>query len=373
MGNRSPAGQSGNEPVSGPAIRYERSGAAAIRTAMIEANAARRGGMLSTAGTGGGPTSHVADGLDVLRGAPGVDPLERPSLDELVHRFGVLPFECAVTSLNTDPHRYCWYGFEVEKGVRTVTFTLSHGEPADYWMYLVDPSGTEVPPSDGRVVAWKGGAVPYECAEIDRPEPGQWLVIGVRLDRGPGVTSRAVASIDHPEVSVHGQAVCAVSARAVEFHAGATFGETLTGLTVTARVTSCAGPWHTVRLTDDVHTGVYRGCTELPAGAYTGYIEVRAPERPPFAGGRHRRAIDDPNAEFDAARAETNGFVRHVPISVVVDSVDPVRPADGRGFDADGPHNAMAPTPPAIRCWEPTRLDPRRFRDRFRSSVPAPG
>jgi len=370
MGNRSLAGRSDSERLSSADSRSERVGAAAIRTAMIEENAARRGGMLSTAGSGGGPTSHVRDGLDGLLGAPGIDPLERPSLDELVGRFGVLPFECAVTSLNTEPHRYNWYGFEVEKGARTATFTLSHGEPADYWMYLVDPSGTEVHPSDGRIVAWNAGSVPYECAKLERPAPGQWLVIGIRLDRGPAVTSRAVVSIEHPEVSVHGRAVCSESGRAVEFHAGATFGEMLTDLSVTAELTRCDGPSHTVRLTDDAHTGRYRACAELPAGAYTGYIEIRAPERPPFADGRHRRAVEEPHAGLDTARAETTGFVRHAPISVVVDSVGS---AGGRRFDSGGrPTDASGPTASATRPRRRSRHDAHTFGDRFRSRLLTP-
>lgn len=368
MENTSMVGRPGGEQGPSARIRVERSGAAAIRAAMIEANAARRGGMLSTSGSGGGPTSHVDDHLDGLCGV--IDPLERPSLDDLVGRFGVLPFERAVTSLDTEPHRYSWYGFEVERGTRTVTFTLSHGEPADYWMYLVDPSGTEVHPSDGRVVAWDAGAGPYECVEIERPDSGLWLVIGVRLDRGPRVTSRAVASLVHPEVSVQGRAMCTAPGRAVEFHADARFGAPLTGLSVVARLTRCDGPWHTVGLTDDAHAGVFRGCAELPPGAYTGYIEIRAPERPPFADGRPRRALHDPHAEFDTARAETTGFVRHVPISVVVESVGAT---EGRRIDGGAPPTITSgPITPETRLERPAHTDGHRFRARFRSRALAP-
>ncbi|MDW3216705.1 MAG: vWA domain-containing protein [Ilumatobacteraceae bacterium] len=338
----------------------EGSDAAAIQAAMIEINAVIRGGMLSTTGSGGGDTKEVDDRLDELaRKADDIAPPDRPSLDELIAEFGLLPFEKAVSARGSAPHRYTWFGLEVEKGAQNTTFTLSHGEPATYWMYLIDPSGNEVHPSAGEVVAWNAGPEPYEFAKIERPAAGQWLVIGVRLDRGAAVPSKAIAAIDHREVTVFGEALRHGAGCPVEFRAGARFVEPLTGLTVGARIRRPGGPWHDLRLHDDMLDGVYRGWADLPDGAYSGYIEIRAPERPLIANMQHTLLHADSHDEIGAARADTAGFVRHVPISVVL---GPVKDPSGRlpddeeqGRSDDDPRKPFDP-----RRWvSPLRSDDR--------------
>ena len=299
-----------------------RADAAAIQTALIETDAVTRGGMVSAFGTGGGNTTEVDDRLDdLVRRAGDIGPADRPSLDELVDRFGLLPFEQAITSHNTSPHRYTWYGLEIEKGAQHASFTLSHGEPATSWMYLFDPSGNEVRPTSADVVAWSTGSGTYEVAAVARPAAGQWLVIAVRLDRGATLPSKAIAAIDHRQVTVFGEALRHGAGCPVEFRAGACFVEPLTDLTVAARVRRPGGPWHDVRLADDARDGHYRGWADLPdGGEYSGYIEIRAPERPRVANvrrGPEPAPLDD---ESCATRAETSGFLRHVPVSVVLPS-----------------------------------------------------
>jgi hypothetical protein len=321
------------------------SDAAAIQAATFEIDAVIRGGMVSTTGSGGGDTRQVDDRLDELaRKADDIEPHDRPSLDDLIAEFDLLPFENAVTSRNTSPHRYTWFGLEVEKGARNTTFTLSHGEPADYWMYLVDPSGSEVHPSSGGVVAWNAASKSYESATIERPAAGLWLVIGVRLDRGAAVASKAIAAIDHREVTVFGEAVGHGAGRPVELRAGARFVEPLTGLSVTARIRRPGGPWHDLRLHDETCDGIYHAWADLPDGAYSGYIEIRAPERPLVANMQHTQTHADSHDEIGAARAETAGFLRHVPISVVLgprkDPSGTVRD-DGRDRSDDEPRRAV--------------------------------
>jgi hypothetical protein len=184
-------------------------------------------------------------------------------------------------------------------------------------MYLVDPSGSEVHPSSGGVVAWNAAPKSYESATIERPAAGLWLAIGVRLDRGAAVASKAIAAIDHREVTVFGEAVGHGAGRPVELRAGARFVEPLTGLSVTARIRRPGGPWHDLRLHDETCDGIYHAWADLPDGAYSGYIEIRAPERPLVANMQHTQTHADSHDEIGAARAETAGFLRHVPISVV--------------------------------------------------------
>lgn len=324
------------------------SDAAAIQAAMIEIDAVIRGGMVSTTGSGDGDTRNVDDRLDELaHNVDDIEPHDRPSLDDLIDEFGMLPFENAVTSRNTSPHRYTWFGLEVEKGAQNTTFTLSHGEPATYWMYLVDPSGHEVHPSSGNVVAWSAGSKTYEFATIERPAAGLWLVIGVRLDRGATVPSKAIAAIDRREVTAFGEALRHGTGCPVEFRAGAHFVDPLTGLSVTARIRRPGGPRHDLRLHDDMHDGVYRAWAALPDGAYSGYIEIRAPERPLVANMQHTQLHADSHDEIGAARAETAGFLRHVPISVVVGEVnDPsgtVPEDEEQHRSGDGPRRPFDP------------------------------
>jgi hypothetical protein len=337
------------------------------RTAILEAAAVASGGMVSTTGSGGGHTLDVEDRLDELaRRAHDIEPHERPSLDGLIDEFGMLPFEKAVTSHDSNPHRYSWFGLEVEKGARSVTFMLSYDEAADYWMYLVDPSGNDVHPTSGSVAGWDAAAT-HELATVEHPAAGLWLVIGVRLDRGTTVPSKAIAAIDHREITVFGEALRRGAGCRVEIRAGACFVEPLTGLSVTARIGRTGAPRRELRLHDDGHEGVYRADVDLPAGAYSGYIEIRAFERPPVADVHHHRLDLDPHGEIEAPRAETAGFVRHVPISVVVESAKdpsgraprderpPHRPGDGpqHGFD---PRRWIGPPRAAARIGTPVEV-----------------
>jgi hypothetical protein len=233
----------------------------------------------------------------------------------LVDRAGVLPLKDAM--LGKGPHRYAWTPLEVEEGARSTTFTLSHHTSASYWMYLVDPAGNEVHPSSGDVVAWNAGPEPYEFAKIAKPMGGQWLVVGLRLDRGPSTMTSAVAAINHPEVVAHGGVRHGHGSCPVEFHAGARYVEPLSGITATAWFRRVGGPWQSVVLHDHLDDGGYRGFASLPSGVYRGHIELRSPNRPLVADPMHL-LLHAESAEIGETRVDAPAFVRHVPIAFAV-------------------------------------------------------
>lgn len=350
------AGTSGSSQTAGAG-----SDATAIQTAMIEINAVIRGGMVSATGSGGGDTREVDDQADEFaRGADDVPPSERPPLAELTDKLGSVPFEKAFASTGKVPHRFTWYGLEVEKGAQHATFTLSHGEPATFWMYLIDPNGNELHPSSSDVVAWNAGPEPYEFAKIEQPDPGQWLVVGVRLDRGAAVPSKAIAAIDHREIVAHGEARRHGEGCPVELRAGARYVEPLTGLSVTARLRRPGGPWHSIVLHDDMNDGDYRTWAQLPDGMYAGHIEIRSREQPLIANPTHAIMHAESHEQIGDARADIGGFVRHIPISCVLGSVK-----DPTGKIPEDEQGDKRPDRPPFRLDRLDRLDPRTWDNPF--------
>lgn len=334
------------------------SDAAAIQAAMIEINAVVRGGMVSSSGSGGGDTREADDELDRLaKEAADLEPTDRPPLDDLADEFGLMPLDKALQSGPATPHRYTWFGLEVERGARAVTFTLSYAEGARYWMYLIDPDGNEIHPSDGSVAAWNAGPEPYEFAKIEKPTPGQWMVVGVRFDRGAIATSRAIAAIDHPEVTAHGRALVHGHDCPVELRAGARYVEPLTGLSVAARVRRVGGPWRSITLHDDLGDGDYRGWADLPSGHYSGHITIRSPESPLVANIAHVLLHADSLDEIGAATIDAGAFVRHIPISFVA---GPFKEPSTEVPD-DEQTDERRETP---------RIDPRRWRSPLRRLRP---
>lgn len=345
------------------------SDAAAIQAAMIEINAVVRGGMVSSDGSGGDISAEAGDNLDGLaREQADIAPEDRPTLTELVERFGLVPLEDVMKG-SKEPHRYSWSGLEIEQGARSATFTLSHHQSAAYWMYLIDPGGNEVHPSAGEVLAWNAGPEPYEFAKIERPEPGQWWVVGVRLDRGLPLATKAIAAIDHPEVVAHGEAIRRGADCPVEFRAGARCGEPLTGLTVAARVRRVGGPWESIDLHDEMGDGRYRAWADLPDGVYEGRIELRAPKAPLVANYRHALLHADSQQEIGRAFAGCGSFVRHIPISFVRGAAkDPtgIVPEDEQGGEPNRPDLPGLPDLSDLLGDLTDRINPRRWKSPLR-------
>jgi hypothetical protein len=323
------------------------SDANAIQDALIEINAAIRGGMISTTGSGGSDTRDARDRLGGLARVAGrLRPEKRPTLEEITAKYGVLPWEKIVRGPTKAPHRFTWFGIEVEEGARAATFTLSHDRDARYWLYLIDPTGREIHPSDGDVVAWVSSRAPYEFAKIRAPKPGQWTVLGLRLDRGAPAHAKAIAAIDHPAVSVYANAVRRGAGCPVRITAGARHVEPLTGLSVHAVVRPETGSAVRLPLHDDAALGVYTTWADLPDGVYTGRVEIRSPRNPPVANLRHAILHAEHPSEVGEPRVRCAPFVRHVPISF---SVGPVKAPPG-GIPRDERAAARRPRRPRRRA-----------------------
>lgn len=295
----------------------------AIEQAMIELNGEIRGGVISTSGSGGSDTSRVDDRLDDLGDeADKVPPQKRPTLDELADEFKMVHWQKAMDPGTKAPHRFTWFTIDVEEGVDATTFTLLHDEKATYWMYLIDPNGREVHPSDGDVIAWVAPEQNFEFAKMERPEPGQWTVLGLRFDRGPAVFTRAIAALDHRDVIVWANAIQDGGRCPVKITAGARFREPLTGLTATARVRSLeTGLIHRIALRDHAGDGEYCAWVELPAGRYSGHVHISSPRNPTVADFGHAVLHAENPKEIGDPTIKAGPFVRDAAISFTVGGV----------------------------------------------------
>ena len=168
------------------------------------------------------------------------------------------------------------------------------------------------------MIAWNAGPEPYEFAKIAKPMSGQWLVVGLRLDRGPSTTTNGVAAIHHPEVVVHGGVRHANGNCPVEFHAGARYVEPLSGITATAWFHRVGGPWQSVALHDHLDDGDYCGFASLPSGVYRGHIELRSPDGPLVADPMHLLLHAESAEEIGETRVDAPAFVRNVPLAFAV-------------------------------------------------------
>ncbi|MCP3972872.1 MAG: VWA domain-containing protein [bacterium] len=297
------------------------SDATAIQDKMIEINAVVRGGMLSTTGSGGGDTREVEDKID-KRFAEDLPPEKRPTLDELAEGYGVVHWQKILAGEQL-PHRYTWFGLQIEDGAHAATFTLSHDNGARYWMYLIDPTGQEVHPTASEVLAWTSSPEPYEFAKINKPVAGQWIVLALRIDRGPAVHSRTIAAISHPEINVFAKANWTGPDCPVGISAGARHIELLTGLRATAHLRNSGGSPIDLPLHDSRGDGDYRAWAALPPGRYEGYVEIRSPGNTPVAGLDHAILHAERPEDVDTSPVRHGAFVRHVPISFTVGRIAP--------------------------------------------------
>ena len=339
--------------------------ATAIQDAMIEINGLLRGGIVAGDGADAGDTRDPLGDLDrLLEEHPDRRPEDRPKLEELTDRFDVAPWEPVRLGKVKGQHRYVWCGLDVEEGAHSATFTLSHDASATFWLYLIDPGGREIHPSDGDVRAWHSSDAPFEFAQIERPEPGQWTVIGLRLDRGPAVHTRAIAAIEHPEINVFARAASRRDLCPVLITAGARHRELLTGLQVTAVVRDPGGATWRFPLADRAGDGDYRTWASLPAGAYRGHVVISSPRNPPAAGLSHAVLHLEPGETLDGSFVKSPSFTRMVPIAFDVGAKgapgDHI-PEDERRGDREPPRPPRDPFD-FDRIWRDRILRDRIFR-----------
>jgi hypothetical protein len=336
-----------------------------IEAAMIEINAEVRGGIITTSPILF-PDSR-SSGIDKLL-APVVGdkgkqvPAEkRPKLGEILKAGRIATIDRVRVRRGRTPHpRMVAIPVDVEDGTGRASFATAHPDSTDIWLYLVDPVGNVVDPSDPRVHQVVSSA-PHEFIVVDGPMPGRWYLVAIRVTPGPATTARFVAGGENPSLQVVGSATASVpSGSPVALHASARWLHQLTGLRVTAVVRDPLGGTRTVVLTDDgvPHNGTGQfEAVVMPTvdGRYEGIITVEHLGGATIADAAtlmlHSEQADL-STEVKAPR-----FVRQIPFSFEVGKVDRINDEeDVNKWEA--PVRRVKPEPD--RKLVSARLRPRR-------------
>lgn len=275
----------------------------------------------------GGLVASEAVGFSALSSpsVTGLDPKKRPPLRTLLKKMGV----GSVGELIRPPRRgpasdrgagqFRVVRAHIEAGSPRAAFTLAFPPKQPLWLYLIGPDGdphlmdgadTEVRTLDRT-----------EFAVVDRPRPGQWLMVAFRPYAGGPVTGHAFAGSENRRLVVAGTATTDNTQGApVLVRASVLWGDRLSGCRVTAELVGPDGSRSTVLLSDATATepdsGAYQGVfiPTLP-GRYQGTVRVEGGPQARSAQLEHRisHAIDD----LDVLTVPTvpSRFVRLVPFS----------------------------------------------------------
>lgn len=306
---------------------------AAIQNAMIEINQVIRGGLVTTEGEILPDTKSGDDNpLDDLNLQPPWPPEKRPTLRELLDKLGLKSWQALLAEPKIARGRVLAFPIEVEDEAESVTFTLSFEPEHRLWMYLLDPDGDPVDAGAPEIVAWRAGGPPYEIAKVARPKPGRWIVLALRPRSGMTTRAKAIAGIQHRELSVYARAARTTSAcgDAVRIQAGARYLERLTGLRVHALLRGPGGTRHRIELQDPEALGDYEAVAALPPGMYRGVVELRSPGSTPVANYRHALLhASDPSNPKEAGDpiVKQPPWLRHVPISFFLGRLPDPKPA----------------------------------------------
>ena len=228
-----------------------------IETKMVEINAEVRGGIITTQPVLF-PDSRPS-GIDNVIGKPErpVPPRRRPSLERLLTALNIPNIERLYARRGRSPlNRAVAIPIDVEPGADRASFTVTHPEAVDVWLYLLDPSGTVVDTSPGASATQVASSAPHEFIVVERPDPGRWTLVAVRVRSGPSFTAHFVAGGENRNLQVFADAP-AVNAKGapVPISSTARWGHELTNLHVGAVVTAPSGARQALLLDDALPDG----------------------------------------------------------------------------------------------------------------------
>ena len=162
-------------------------------------------------------------------------------------------------------------------------------------------------------------SAPHEFAVIDRPEPGRWYIVALRVSTGHAFSFKAIAGGENRAIQVFGGATSKNCLKApVRIHASARYKEDLSGLRVTATIILPSGIKKQITLNDDSleepHNGEYQGFViASEPGRYQGIIRIQNTGKAVIAKPV-RRLFDTKEKEMKV-RVEAPKFVRVIPLS----------------------------------------------------------
>ena len=214
--------------------------------------------------------------------------------------------------------------FLVEDGASTARFAITYEQKQKFHLSLIDPGGYPVDFSasaDAVLIAPEKS--PYATAIVKNPKRGLWHAMIARASTGAATRVNYSAGVENRMIVVHADCDREVAVgMPTSISAGAVWGDRLSGLRVTARLTAPDGSGYNVVFSDETHeepnSGGYRGVfTPEKSGRYVGEVRIVSTGRAQNAGSIHR-AVHAPQKKDEAAqydmRSKAPGFVRRIPI-----------------------------------------------------------
>ena len=214
--------------------------------------------------------------------------------------------------------------FLVEDGASTARFAITYEQKQKFHLSLVDPEGNPLDFSasaDTALIAPEKS--PYATAIVKNPKRGLWHAVIARASTGAATRVNYSAGVENRMIVVHADCDREVAVgMPTRISASAVWGDRLSGLSVTARLTGPDGSTHSIVLGDETseepNSGDYRGVfTPERHGRYVGEVRIVSTGRAQNAGSIHR-AVHAPQMKDEAAqydmRSKAPGFVRRIPI-----------------------------------------------------------
>ncbi len=290
-----------------------------IEAALVEINAEVRGGLIDSLPVDL-PDSGTGLACKKLKGhlKPGG---ERPQWKAVAELLGLEPGD---DSWQVDLHDPCVWTLRipVEKGAGRASFTLLHPESSEVWLYLLNPDGVPLDIGDPGHDHVRSAA-PHEFSLVADPAPGWWTLILVRPAAGPAIRCRVVVGVENKRLRTYATArASALLGETVPVEAGASYRLPLTGLHVTARLTTPGGAQVAFTLTDvdgaGEDTGGYRGAfTATEIGRYHGVITIEGAAGAQTALGLTRLLHLEDDGPVDLT-SDAPPFRRTIPLQVLV-------------------------------------------------------
>lgn len=257
--------------------------AGVIENAMIEINAEVRGGIITTEPVlfpdcrAGAMDKLIAPVVERSKGR--VPPRRRPSLDKILGASAVKSAASQLRRAKRKSNRVAVIPVDVERDADRASFAMTHPESVDVWLYLIDPSGNVVDPASAGVHHVASQA-PHEFIVVERPDPGRWLVVAVRVAAGAAFRAGFVAGGENRNLQVFATAPPSVAPGSdVPFEASARWLHELSGLKISARVIAPSGASQTIGFNDDASgrpsSGHYRSTyTPTELGRHRALVTV---------------------------------------------------------------------------------------------------
>jgi von Willebrand factor type A domain-containing protein len=304
--------------------------ASLIENKMVEINAEVRGGIITTEPVIFPDSRSGAIDKVIGKSEKPVDPRRRPPLDRLLEALRISDVQRLYPVGGRSPsNRAVAIPVDVEDGADRASFTVTHPDTVDVWLYLLDPSGAVVDTSPGASATQVASSAPHEFIVVEHPDPGRWTLVAVRMRAGAAFTAHVVAGGENRNLQAFADAPAVnPTGGPVPITATARWGHELTGLKARAIVTAPSGARRAVALHDELAdgggSGQYTGLhTPTENGRHEAIVTVRGSSAASMADPYRQLAHVDGDSVDTAVKVPR--FVRQVVVDFHVGELPPIR------------------------------------------------